>query len=191
MDSTMHAAATIGQVYPWFNMTLDYTDQISALIPEDLLDWRFEDPSGKWSFSLAEQAMHCADARRMFARQIAGSDSGEDYWSEGPGEDGVWPFKAYGSKQAILDSLKTSRAELDAVLNRSADDALAITAGTQETYDKIIAQMKEKDLDTAAAELRGPANLIRVLMATVVHEAGHRGSMQTLLRMKGINAGPE
>jgi uncharacterized damage-inducible protein DinB len=187
----MQAAPTIGQVYPWFNMTLDYTDQISALIPEDLLDWRYEDPSGKWTFSLAEQAMHSADARRMFARQIAGNDSTEGYWSEGPGEDGVWPFKPYGSKQAILDSLQSAREELNAVLNRSAADALEITPGTQATYDKVIAQMKEKDMDTAAAELRGPANLIRVLMATVVHEAGHRGSMQTLLRMKGHNAGTE
>ena len=191
MDSATQAQATIGQVYPWLNMTFDYTDRIAALIPDDLLDWRYEDPSGKWTFSIAEQAMHCADARIMFARQVLGNDSEEGYWSPGPGEDGVWPFKDYGSKQAIVDSLKASREELNALLNRSADEALLVTEGTKKTFETIIARMKEQGQDTAAVELRGPANIIRVLMAAVVHEAGHRGSLQTLLRMKGYNAGQE
>lgn len=191
MDSATQAQATIGQVYPWINMTFDYTDKIAALIPDDLLDWRYEDPSGRFTFSLAEQAMHCADARRMFARQIEGNDSTEGYWSEGPNEEGVWPFREYGSKQAILDSLKESREELAAVLKRPASDALATTEGTKATFERILKQMQEAEMDTADAELRGPANLIRVLMATAVHEAGHRGSMQTLLRSKGHNLGTE
>ena len=191
MDSATQAQPTLGQVYPWLNMTFDYTDKISALIPQELLDWRFEDPSGRWTFSLAEQAMHCADARRMFARQITGNESTEGYWSEGPGEDGVWEFKEYGSKQAILDSLKESREEFAEVFNRPATDALLVTDGMKDTFEKIMKQMKEQGHDTADAELRGPANLIRVLMATVTHEAGHRGSMQTLLRSKGHNVGTE
>ncbi|MCB1221410.1 MAG: DinB family protein [Planctomycetales bacterium] len=191
MDSATKPTPTIGQIYPWLNMTFDYTDEIAALIPDELLDWRYEDPSGKWTFSLAEQAMHCADARIMFARQISGNDSEEGYWSPGPGEDGVWPFKEYGSKQAIMDSLKASRAELDEVMNRSADDVLAIPDGTRKVYEQVLKQMQEKGMDTSGLETRGPANIIRVLMAASAHEAGHRGSMQTLLRMKGINAGNE
>jgi len=191
MDSATQAGPTIGQVYPWLNMTFDYTDRIAALIPDELLDWRYEDPSGKWTFSLAELAMHCADARIMFARQISGNDSEEGYWSSGPAEDGVWPFKAYGDRQAILDSLRAARAELDEVLNRSADDVLFVPEGTKKVYENVLGQMKDQGTDTASLELRGPANLARVLMAAAVHEAGHRGSMQTLLRMKGHNAGEE
>lgn len=188
MDSAKQASPTIGQVYPWFNMTFDYTDQICELIPDELLDWRYEDPSGKWTFSLAEQAMHCADARRMFARQLTGSDSDNGYWSEGPNEEGVWAFREYGSKQAILDSLKTAREEINEALNLSADEALAVTEGTRMVFEKVLQQLKDSGMDTAAVELRGPANVLRVLMAAATHEAGHRGSMQTLLRIKGVNA---
>ncbi|MCB1215786.1 DinB family protein [bacterium] len=191
MDSAAQTSKTIAQVYPWLNMTFDYTDKIAALIPDELLDWRYEDPSGKWTFSLAEQAMHCADARIMFARQLSGNNSEEGYWSQGPGEDGVWPFKEYGSKQAILDSLKSARAELDEVMNRGAADVLTIPEGTKKVYEQVLKQMQEQGADTSGLETRGPANIIRVLMAAVVHESGHRGSMQTLLRMKGVNAGNE
>ncbi|MEZ5339427.1 MAG: DinB family protein [bacterium] len=191
MDSAAQTSKTIAQVYPWLNMTLDYTEKIAALIPEELLDWRYEDPSGKWTFSLAEQAMHCADARIMFARQLSGNSSEEGYWSQGPGEDGVWPFREYGSKQAILDSLKSARAELDEVMNRGAAEVLTIPEGTKKVYEQVLKQMQEQGADTSGLETRGPANIIRVLMAAVVHESGHRGSMQTLLRMKGVNAGNE
>jgi len=35
--------------------------------------------------------------------------------------------------------------------------------------------------------VRGPVTIIRVIMALAVHESGHRSTLQTLLRMHGIN----
>ena len=37
------------------------------------------------------------------------------------------------------------------------------------------------------AELRGPASIVRVMMAMVAHEDGHRSTLQTFLRFHGIN----
>ena len=188
MDATA-METTIGVAFPWLNMTLDCTDDLAKLIPEDLLDWRHDDPSGKWCFSLGEIAMHCSDARIMFARQLSGNDSHEGYFSEGPGEDGVWKFKAHGGKQAILDCLAASRKEIEPFMQMPVSAMGEITEGSQSAFDKHLAAMKENDQDTAEVEARGPANIVRVLMAIAVHEAGHRGSLQTLLRQKGINFG--
>jgi hypothetical protein len=109
MNATPHDDVAIGLGLPWLTATLDSLEQIAALVPEDKLDWRLADPSGKWHFSLAEIVMHSADARRMFARMLTASESTDGYWSTGPGEDGVWPFKPYGTKQTILDSHGTQR----------------------------------------------------------------------------------
>ena len=178
---------TMGVAFPWLNMILDQTEAWAKLIPEDQLDWRPEDPSGKWCFSLGEIVMHCADARIMFARQLSGNDSSDGYCSEGPGEDGVWKFKHPGGKQAILDCLTTARKELEPFMQMPASAMGEVTEGTQAGYAKQLAKLKEDGKDTAEMEARGPANIVRVLMAAVVHEAGHRGTLLTLLRQKGIN----
>jgi uncharacterized damage-inducible protein DinB len=191
MSATARPQTNVGMALPWVNMMFDYTDKIAAAIPDELLDWRPTDPSGKWCFSLGEIAMHCADARRMFARQLSGDAREDDYWSEGPGEDGVWPFKPHGSKQAILDSLKSSRSELQPFLERPASSITEITEGTHKAYEQWLKQMREKNKDTSELEARGPANVVRVLMAATVHESGHRGALQTLLRQHGINPAAE
>lgn len=188
MDASV-METNMGLAFPWLNMTFDLTDNLAKLIPEDSLDWRPEDPSGKWCFSLGEIVMHCADARIMFARQLNGSDSHEGYCSEGPGEDGVWKFKEHGGKQAILGCLAASRKELEPFMQMPISAMGEVTEGSQAAFDKHLAKMKEDGQDTAEMEQRGPANIVRVLMATVVHEAGHRGALQTLLRQKGINFG--
>jgi hypothetical protein len=187
MNTPAPGPLTIGMGYPWLSMTLDQTDKIVTIIPEDKLDWRLSDPSGKWHFSLAEIAMHCADARRLFARMLSGSDRTDDYRSPGPGENGVWPFHAYESKQAILDDLSAARAELQPWLDRPTSSATEITASTRAAWEKNLSRLKEAGTDTAVDELRGPASILRVLMAATVHEAGHRSSLQTLLRMHGVN----
>ena len=135
--------------------------------------------------------MHCADGRRMFARQLSGDAREDDYWSEGPAEEGVWQFKPYGSKQAILDSLKASRSELQPFLERPASSITEITEGTHKAYEQWLKQMREQGKDTTELESRGPANVVRVLMAATAHESGHRGALQTLLRQHGINAAAE
>jgi uncharacterized damage-inducible protein DinB len=188
MDAMQQKQLTVGGFLPWVGMTLDYTDQIAALIPEDKLDWRPEDPSGHFQFSLGEIAMHIADARRMFARQLSGSDSEEGYWSEGPDDQGVWKFNAPGGKQAILDSLAAARDELNAYIYAPAKSYLETTEGTRKAYEKTLQQMREQGADTEDVSARGPANIVRVMMAVVAHEAGHRGALQTLLRQLGVNA---
>lgn len=187
MSTPDPGSLTIGFGYPWIGMTLDQTEQVVATIPEDKLDWRLNDPSGKWHFSLAEIAMHCADARRLFARMLSGSDRTEDYRSGGPGEDGEWPFAPYDSKQAILDDLRSARAELQVWVDRPTSAATQITDAARSAWAKNLERMKEKGMDTGVDELRGPASLLRILMACTVHEAGHRSSLQTLLRMHGVN----
>ena len=47
--------------------------------------------------------------------------------------------------------------------------------------------MKENNVPVEDAIKRGPANIVRVRMALCVHEAGHRGALQTILRLEGIN----
>lgn len=187
MNVTPHDDITIGFGLPWLAGTLDSMERVAAMVPEDKLDWRLADPSGKWHFSLAEIVMHSADARRMFARMLSGSESTNDYWSPGPGEGGVWPFTPYGRKQAILDSLKESRGELQPFLDRPLAAMTETTEGTRKAFESNLARARERQLDTANDEKRGPATILRILMACAVHEAGHRSSLQTLLRMHGIN----
>jgi len=187
MTASTPESVTIGFALPWLGMTFDSLEKVAALIPEDKLEWRLEDPSGKWHFSLAEIVMHSADARRMFGRMLSGAESTEGYWSAGPGEDGIWPFQAYGSKQAILDSLKSARAELQPVFDLPAASLTETTEGTRRQFEKNLARMREGGLDTSTEEKRGAPTVLRVLMACAVHESGHRSSLQTLLRMHGIN----
>jgi hypothetical protein len=190
MSANSDAMATVGLALPWLTMTLDQTENLAVLIPEDKLDWRLPDPSGRWHFSLAEIVLHCADARLMFSRQLIGEDSGEGYWSAGPapdGGDGVWSFRPYSGGKEVQDALKTARTFLDPFLSLPAGSLTEITDGSRAVFDRNLAMMKEKGADTAIMERRGPANIVRVLMAAAVHESGHRSTLQTLLRMHGIH----
>lgn len=186
MEAAMQTQLTVGGFLPWVNMMLDYTDELAALIPEDKIDWRPNDPAGHFAFSLGELAMHIADARRMFARQLAGNDSEEGYWSDGPNEQNVWQFREHGGKKAILDSLADARGELKAYIDLPAKAYTETTDGTRRAYEKLLAQMREQGRDTAEIEARGPSNIVRVMMAAIAHESGHRGALQTLLRQQGV-----
>jgi uncharacterized damage-inducible protein DinB len=192
MSAVQQSTVTIGQHLPWVNMTLDYTDRLVALIPDELLDWRPTDPNGHFFFSLAEIAMHVADTRIMWARQMAGNESEEGYWSiwdETETEpENFWRFHPYGSKQAILDSLARSREELNAWLNLPLEQLNSVPTGNQSNFDKSLEKMREKGVDTADTELRGAATINRTLFAVAAHEAGHRGTLQTLLRINGVDA---
>jgi len=189
MDASPQSTpVTVYEALPWLGMTLDYTDKLVELLPEELLDTRPADPSGHFFFSFAELAMHIADARSMFARQLAGSDSEEGYWSEGPGEDDVWQFKPHGGKQAIVASLAAAREELQPWGARPVSELLAESEGTRKVYQKYLDGCKEKGKEPDGGVLRrGPANIMRVLMGLSVHEAGHRGALQTLLRLHGVD----
>jgi hypothetical protein len=68
---------------------------------------------------------------------------------------------------------------------------LEVTENARLVFRQNLEQMKEAGHPAGEWERRGPANVNRVLMALAVHEAGHRGTLQALLRLKGINvSGP-
>lgn len=189
MDTSMQPVLCIGDALPWARMTLDYTDQLAALIPDELLGWRSPDPSGAFSFSLGEIAAHISDARSMFIRQLSGAPEDDNYFSEGPKAPDYkhWEFRPF-TKAELLASLAASRALAEEWLSRPADGIYAPTPGTTEAWEKMKAKLAEdgNSEELAKAELRGPASVVRVLMALCVHEAGHRGSLGTLLRQQGI-----
>lgn len=189
MDTAMQPVLCIGDALPWARMTLDYTDKLAAQIPEKLLDWRSPDPSGAFSFSLGEIAAHIADARAMFIRQLSGAPEDDNYFSEGPKEPDykVWEFKPF-TRAELLAGLAASRALAEEWLSRPAAGIYEPTPGTLAAWEKMKAKFAEdgKADELAKAELRGPASIVRVLMALCVHEAGHRGSLGTLLRQHGI-----
>lgn len=187
MDAAAQSNLTVAGFLPWINMVLDHTDEVVRLIPEDKIDWRPEDPAGQFCFSLGEIAMHIADARRMFARQLSGNDSEEGYWSEGPDERGVWKFPQGAGKQEILHSLADARSELKPFLDMPASAYTQTTDGSRQTFEKALERLRTAGQPTSDAEARGPANIVRVLMAVIAHESGHRASLQTLLRLQGIN----
>jgi len=190
MDAMAQSAVTVREHLLWLDITLNHTDKLAAAVPENLLDWRPADPSGKFSFSLAEIIMHVADARLMFSATLTGEEVAKDYWTTsetGPGDDGVWPFREYGSKQALLDSLKTARAKYDAFIDQPYTALFDVPEGAKQAFEQQLKAMREYEIDTAGAEKRGPANVLRVLMGLVAHEAGHRGSLLTLLRQHGVN----
>jgi len=194
MSVATSPAITIGQHLPWVNMTLDYTEQIVSKIPEDLLDFRPVDPNGHFMFSLAELAMHCADTRRMFARQLAGTESEEGMWTEWDENDAgsemamTWRFKPRGTKQEILDSLRTAREELQPWFELPLSSLMEATDGTRALFDQNLTKLRAKGVDVAEMELRGPSTINRVLFALTAHEAGHRGTLQTLARLQGVDA---
>lgn len=189
MDAQPQSECSVNEYLLWLGMTWDYTDKIAEAIPEHLLDWRPTDPSGKYCFSLAEIVMHITDARLMFSSQLSGEELDDQYWatSEGPNEDGVWTFKDHGGKQALLDSLKASRAKYQSWIDQPFATLLDVPDGARKAYDGFLKRLKEEGHDTAVMEKRGPASIVRVLMAVAAHEAGHRGSLQTLLRQHGVN----
>jgi uncharacterized damage-inducible protein DinB len=193
-DTAMQPALSIGDALPWVRMTLDYTDRLAGSIPENLLDWRSPDPSGAFSFSLGEIAAHTADARRMFVATLTGEKDESAYWSSGPKEPDykLWEFRSFTLPE-VIESLAASRALVEEWLARPASGMLEATDGTRESWEKMKAKLTEDGQaeELVKAELRGPATVLRIMMALAVHEAGHRGSLQTLLRQHGVATGTE
>lgn len=187
------AGLTIGEQIPWVAKTLHHTESVAALIPAQLLDWRPADPTGRWSFSLAEIAMHCADIRLMFAKQLRGEDSSELYWLDSPKDgSGIWTRRREpAGPQEIVASLAAGREELEPWLALPYEQTLTVTAGMQHSFNQYLASQREKGLDTSEAERRGPSTLNRIFFTLACHEAGHRGALQALLRLHGLSPGSE
>jgi uncharacterized damage-inducible protein DinB len=177
---------------PIVRLTLDYGERLCALIPDELRQWRPPDPSGRYCFSLEELAMHMADARWLFAGQLDGEHYEGHNWAIEQAQDGgAWSFKTADDFQQVLDSLAQSRARLEHWLSRPLSDLYQPTPGTSaffNTYQQHLREQGKAEAATAYAR-RGPATLARTLASFIAHESGHRGALQTLLRMHGIDTG--
>jgi uncharacterized damage-inducible protein DinB len=189
-----HETLLISESLPSLVRTLNITDQLCALIPEELLEWRPIDPSGAFQFSLAEIAFHLADERLEFARQLTGKDEPDESYmlrfsfDQPELQKGVrWTLKPYTGKAQMLTYLKASRAEFQVWLDKPATDLLLTTPGTIAAFKKALENFEIRGQDTTAMRKRGPATIMRVLTGAMIHETGHRGTLHALLRQHGIN----
>jgi hypothetical protein len=183
---------TIAEHLPWVEVTLDYTDRLIALTPEDMLDYRPENALGHFFFTPAEIAMHLADERSELARMLGGSDSRDGFWTianwETGGDGTPWQFREYADNAELPAGLRESRAELKPWLSLPVSTLQESTDGTRVAYAKQLAELQSKGIDTATMERRGPPSINRVLFSLTTHEAAHRGYLQTILRLQGIDA---
>jgi uncharacterized damage-inducible protein DinB len=184
----------ISESLPSLPRALNLTDQLCALIPENLLEWRPTDPSGAFQFSLAEIAFHLADSRLQFARQLAGNEApDEDYMLDLTFEDperfkgAKWTLKPYSGKTQMLEYLKSARAEFQVWLDKPAADLLLTTPSSEAVFKKALETAEKRGTDTTSMRKRGAATIMRVLTGAVIHETGHRGTLHALLRQHGIN----
>jgi hypothetical protein len=187
MDTASQAQQTIGDQMPWYGMTMDYTEKICALIPDELWDWRPADPQGHFQASLGEIAMHCADERHGHAQMLNGEMDRSVCFTLNPGKDGINRFREGVTKQDVLVSLSAGRALLDRYAHLPAGRLTDVTEGAKATYERQIASVKEQGIDPTRMEMRGPPGIFRVLMGVACHEAGHRGTLYTLLRLNGVS----
>ena len=186
----MSDTLTIGEALPSIRRTLNQSDQLCALIPVDLLEWRPVDPSGAFQFSLAEIALHIADSRLIAPRQLEGNNSEEGFMVEylDVAENGShWKCKPYAGKAAILEHLKNTRAVFETWLARPASELLSITPEAEAAFKRTLEGMEQRGEDTSVLKKRGAANPMRLLSGAAIHESGHRASLHTLLRQHGIN----
>jgi hypothetical protein len=187
MDTASQTQHTIADQMPWYGMTMDYTEKICELIPPELWSWRPEDPQGFFQASLGEIAMHCADERHFHAQMLTGEVNRSVFFTLSPGKDGISAFREGVSKQGVLASLKAARAVLDSYSQLPADKLTYVTEGAKATHEQQIASAKDQGIDTTQMERRGAPGIFRVLMGVACHEAGHRGTLYTLLRLNGVS----
>jgi uncharacterized damage-inducible protein DinB len=186
----------ISESLPALPRALNITDQLCALIPENLLEWRPTDPSGAFQFSLAEIVFHLADSRLQFARNLADTHTEEnekeymlDLGFEDPEQfkGAKWTLKPYSGKAQMLDYLKAARTEFQVWLEKPESDLLLTTPGTESRFKKALEDAEQRGTDTTAMRKRGAATIMRVLTGAVIHETSHRGTLHALLRQHGIN----
>jgi uncharacterized damage-inducible protein DinB len=181
----------ISESLPSLERSLNITDQLCVLIPENSLEWRPVDPSGAFQFSLGEIAFHLADSRLQFARQLSGKNEPDETYMlehlEQP-EDGIrWKLKAYDGKTQMLDYLKAARDEFQVWLDKPASELLLTTPSSEAVFKKALENAEKRGADTTAMRKRGAATIMRVLTGAVIHETSHRGTLHALLRQHGIN----
>jgi hypothetical protein len=118
---------------------------------------------------------------------LSGESDASVFFGLSPSKDGISRFRDGVSKQDVLASLKASRTRLDSYANLPVDRLTEVTDAARAMYAQQIASLKKDGIDTARMEMRGAPGIFRVLMAAACHEAGHRGTLYTLLRMNGVS----
>jgi hypothetical protein len=68
-----------------------------------------------------------------------------------------------------------------------ADRLTEVTEGARTSYGRQIAVLKTRGIDTTHMERRGAPGIFRVLIAVACHEAGHRGTLYSFLRLNGVS----
>lgn len=170
------------------------TEELLAKIPDDLLEFRPEDPSGRFQFSIAEIFAHVADARTMFATTYLADVPMDDqeglYMMSPPDEDGAWkPNVEDFGRPALERALAEGWGRLAPALEMPESEAFAATPGGLRMHDAA-ASRRDAGEEPQPWDERvlswGPATLIRVLATCASHEAGHRGALVSLARRHGV-----
>jgi uncharacterized damage-inducible protein DinB len=187
MTTASQPQQTIGDQMPWYGMTMDYTEKVCELITEELWRWRPENPQGSFQASLGEITMHCADERHFHAQLLSGTVDERVFFGRSPDKDGIGTFREGVSREEALASLRAGRELLDKYARLPAERLMEVTEGAKTSYRRQIASAKEQAIDTTQMDMRGAPTIFRVLMAVACHEAGHRGTLYTLLRLNGVS----
>lgn len=182
------AQGTIGGLLPWAKILLDYTDAVCNCVSVEHWNLRPKgegEGEGYW-FSLGELVMHLADSRREIIGNISGEIDREKLWcSKYGGTAAPWEWRS-GSREEVLASLAAGRALVEAWFERPGSEIAAPTESSAKQWKERLERMKAAGKDTAAVEAAGPQSVADCLTFLIGHEQSHRGVLQALLRLHGI-----
>ncbi|MCC7477275.1 DinB family protein [bacterium] len=180
------AQSSIGGLLPWARILLDYTDAVCGCVTEEHWDMRPEGQGEGYWFSLGEFVMHLADSRREILGNISGEIEREKLWcSKYGGTSEAWQWRS-GSRAEVLASLAEGRAMVDAWLARPASELGAATDASVSQWKARVEKIKAAGKDASAIEAAGPESVADCLMFLIGHEQSHRGALQALLRLHGL-----
>ncbi len=186
MESSAMPDRTVLSAFPAYKWITDQTDQVVAKLTDELAAWRPEMSDGSWHFSLGEIVAHIADAAYMFHGMLTGEDYDDTYFMKPPedfeGGQVEWKVTREFNADDVKAHLKAVREKWVEVLAWPIEKAYEPTDATMKQFE----EMKEKDDSDEfhkAHLIHGPSTALRVITTLVAHEAGHRSSMITLMRV--------
>ncbi|MEP0813665.1 MAG: DinB family protein [bacterium] len=187
MDSQAASSKTIANALPAYKWNTEFTEKVIAKLTPELFDWRPETKDGSWHFSLGELAAHIVDAGLMFYGQLSGDEFSDGDWFMKPPENfeggsGEW----MPTREFTLEDVKAKFAEMRAkfaeVLAWPIEKAHEPTPGTEKAFKEWEKQVEEGKFPKEFLA-NGPATPVRVIATLISHEAAHRGTLLTLMRV--------
>ena len=187
MSSQPATALTIANALPAYKWNTEFTDKVIGKLTPDTFGWRPETKDGSWHFSLGELAAHIVDAADMFLAQLTGDEIPDDAYFMKPPEDfkgGVaeWTPTREFTLDDVTAKLSSVRAKYADILAWPIEKAYQPTPGTENAWKEFEKQAEEGKFPKEHL-VNGPANPIRVIASVISHEAQHRGTLLTLLRV--------